>query len=147
MDPEIREAFWKALAHGQREIACDLFTLMVDPGLISFDVPSVSAAIYVVLSGRVTVISYIGDGAPTTYIAGMGNVFGALLLFDDPLGLKQGHGSGSSANTVKREMEKKVVANVSEGGHVLRLNIVDFIRQVLGIDPAANKANDDERQK
>ena len=117
--------FWRCLSEEKRIQTIHLFTLMVNPGFVSFDVPSIQASIFVVLSGRATIDYDYGDGPPTRVVCGMGKVFGAIRLFEDPKGNKRIH------DKTRPPLEVHVQATIAPGSNLLRLCIVDFLRKVL----------------
>ena len=127
----MKQFFWRSMSEEKRINTVHLFTLMVDPGFVSFDVPSTQASIFVVLSGRATIDYDYGDGPPTRVVCGMGKVFGALRLFDDPKGNKRKH------DNHRPPLEVHVTATIAPGSNLLRLCVVDFIRKVL--DPPMSR--------
>ena len=72
-----KQAFWRGLTTNQKETAAHWFVLQADPGRVAFDVPSVQACVYIVISGRATVETDYGDGQPPTRsVCSMGKVRG-----------------------------------------------------------------------
>ena len=130
----MKHFFWRSMSEEKRIHTVHLFTLMVDPGFVSFDVPSTQASIFVVLSGRATIDYDYGDGPPTRVVCGMGKVFGALRLFEDPKGNKQKHDKN------RPPLEVHVTATITPGSNLLRLCIVDFLRKV--VDPPTNHSKE-----
>ena len=125
--------FWRQLDDEKRAVATDCFELLGDPGIVSFDIPSKGAAVYVVLSGRAAVDYYDSTGGMMHKISSMGRVFGAVDLFDDPLGRKRMHDKEKDKD--RKPIVTRIVATMEPKSHLLRLNITDFIIKVLGINP------------
>ena len=145
-DTHLKEQiFWRSLPIQQRDIAYYNFELLVDPGFISYTVPSNQAAIFIVLTGRATVDTFYDNDTSKHYICGMGKMFGAYQLFEDPLG-RAARNRDKSTKAEPREIRTN--AEISSGGHLLRLNIMDFIQHVLGIDitPKAMKQEVDTQE-
>ena len=142
-DTNLKEqTFWRTLPVQQRDIAYYNFELLVDPGFISYTVPSNQAAIFIVLTGRATVDTFYDNDTSKHYICGMGKMFGAYQLFEDPLG----RAARLKDKSIKAEpREIRTNAEISSGANLLRLNIMDFIQHVLGID-ITPKAMKDELQ-